>query len=161
MDPPDPSSIPLPILYGLTFGSSPQAGPAAIHVQDAGHSPTVNASLQIAAIVWKVANIVLACLMASRIIYSSTRHRAENKDRKHNKQWRLLTFRIPTEDVFPFILATALAVQNALFLYAESRDIDGSRTAIQDVDECTKTSTSTLVWAGMTIPSFPILRKHH
>lgn len=119
-----------------------------------------NASLQVAAIVWTVFNIVLALITATKIIYPLIRCQRKSRcgidDSNQNRNflskffrnsaktvtWRIKLY-IPTEDTFPLILLIAIAVQGTIFLYAQTKNIDGKNGMDY---ECKKASE--IIWAG-------------
>ena len=119
-----------------------------------------DANLQIGAIVWTMVNVVLALLMVARIIYVSVNsHNLSHPQGGNTSQCGNLLakifkkkqgnvplwmgFKITTEDVFPFLLATVIAIQGNMFLYAETRGIDGRMEMMPECKKVTK-----VVWAG-------------
>lgn len=145
------------------FNIVPEPGPGInIGAEQAAVNPdtTFNANLQVGTIVWIMVNIVLALLLAARIIYLSIkRHKSSHSQGGSTSQRRnflakifkknqgnipsWMSFKITTEDVFPFLLATVIAIQGVIFLYTGTRDIDGGMEMMLDCKEATE-----VVWAG-------------
>ena len=121
---------------------------------------TLGDRLQAVTIIFMVTNIVLALLVAGKIIHHArTRKTSGSKNELMNlprfllrkfctndeeKLSRWIQWEIPTEDVFPLILAIAISIQSSTFLYAETRDIGGDMGM---TGQCEKISQ--LIWAGL------------
>ncbi|KAF8427398.1 hypothetical protein EV426DRAFT_405519 [Tirmania nivea] len=122
---------------------------------------TFDGNLQVGVSFWTMVNIFLALLMAARIIYVSIkRHKLSHSQggstaqrgnllaktfRKN--QWNIpswVSFKIATEDVFPLLLAAAIAIQGTIFLYAETRDNDGRMEMMPGCKRVTEA-----VWAAI------------
>ncbi|KAF8457246.1 hypothetical protein BGX38DRAFT_1139545 [Terfezia claveryi] len=154
------------------FNIVPSPGPGMNNgvEQAATNSDTaLGANLHIGTVVWTVVNFVLALLLAARIIYvSSKRHKlsysqGENTSRRGNSLANIfkkkqedipswMSFKIGTEDVFPLLLVTAIAIQEIIFLYAEMREIDGRMEMTFDCQKATEA-----VWAAIWVIPIIIL----
>jgi len=152
------------IMDTSAFNIAPPPGPGiSIGVEKAAANPdtTFDANLQVGTIVWTMVNVVLALLLAARIIYVSIeRHNLPYSQRGSTSQRgnflakilkknqgnipSCMSFKITTEDVFPFLLATAIAIQGIIFLYAETRGIDGRMEMMLDCKAVTE-----VIWAGV------------
>ncbi|RPB20773.1 hypothetical protein L211DRAFT_491850 [Terfezia boudieri ATCC MYA-4762] len=148
------------------FNIVPSPGPGmnnGVEQAAANSDTTFDANLHVGTVVWTVVNIVFALLLAARIIYvSSKRHKlsqsqGENTSRRGNSLANIfkkkqedipswVSFKITTEDVFPLLLATAIAIQEIIFLYAETRGIDGRMEMTFD---CKKARE--VVWAAIWV----------
>jgi len=126
----------------------------------ANPDPTFDANFQVGTIIWTVVNAALALLMTARIIYVSIkRHQLSYSQGEVTSQHRTLIakifkknqwntclwrgFKITTEDVFPLLLATMIAIQEIIYLYAETRDIDGRKEMMPGCKQVTE-----VVWGG-------------
>ena len=124
--------------------------------------------LQVITIICMVINIVLALLFTGKIIHRA-RTREKSSDSKNDitnlpryvlrkfctdeeKLSRWMQWEMPTEEVFPLTLATAILVQSSAFLYIATRGIGGDMDMMVLCEE-----VSELVWAGLFLTPLPTI----